>query len=247
MFSLRHLRKSFGGIVALDDVNLSIPDKAITAIVGPNGAGKTTLVNIMSGYLRPDGGSCLFGTRDVTHLPPYKIARLGVARSFQSLRLIQEVSVLDNMLLAGQGQCRDSLFRAISRIGVAAQEQANRIGAHEMLVSIGIDHRSGYLAADLSYGQQKILALGCCLASGGRALLLDEPVAGVDPATKSQIATLLQAIAASEKMVLLIEHDLDFVQQVANYIVVMDAGKVVDFGTSAQVFARSVVNEVYLG
>lgn len=238
--------KCFGGIRALREVDIQFPPSGIVAIIGPNGAGKTTLLNVLTGFLRPDAGRCFLGEQDITDLPPHKIVCHGISRTFQSLRLIQQVSVLENVLLARPRQCGENLFSALFRFGVVAEEAKNREEALRFLRFAGLEEKSSELAGELSYGQQKLLALACCLATGAQILLLDEPVAGVHPEMVSNILGLLQQLRENGKLVVFIEHDIEAVREVADLVIVMDEGKVIAQGPPHEVLARPEIMEAYL-
>jgi branched-chain amino acid transport system ATP-binding protein len=241
------LCRSFDGVRALADVNLQFPSSGITAIIGPNGAGKTTLVNILTGFLRPDAGRCFLGDRETTRLPPHTIARLAVARTFQDLRLILQVSVLENALLARPKQRGESLLGALLRVGVATEEMRNHEDAMRLLKFVGLEDKTLEAAGELSYGQQKLLTLACCLATEARILFLDEPVAGVHPEMASRILDLLLQLRDQRKLIVFIEHDIAAVRQVADHIIVMDEGKIIAEGPPRDVLDRPEIMEVYLG
>jgi neutral amino acid transport system ATP-binding protein len=240
------LHKSFDGIQALIDVNIQFPASGIIAIIGPNGAGKTTLLNILTGFLRPDIGRCYLGHYEITRLPPYRFAQLGVARTFQDLRLIRHLSVLDNILLATQGQRGEHPLRALVRFGLAEAALQNTKNAIELLGLVELDKHSQELAANLSYGQQKLLALACCLATKARIVLLDEPVAGVDPELTPRILNHLNMMRRDGKLVVFIEHDLAAVRQVATAVIVMDDGAIIAEGEPEDVLGRPEVMEAYI-
>lgn len=240
------LRKSFDGVQALADADLQLPPSGIIAIIGPNGAGKTTLLDVLTGFVRPDSGRCYFGECDITNLAPYKIARLGIARAFQDLRLITQVSTLDNVLTARQNQRGEKLIWALSRIGAAKEEARGREAAMELLRFVGLEGQAEVLAGELSYGQQKLLALSCCLATGAHILLLDEPVAGVHPEMISHILELLCRLGDEGKIIVFIEHDIAAVRRVADTVIVMDEGKVIAQGPPNEVLERPEIMEAYL-
>jgi ABC-type branched-subunit amino acid transport system ATPase component len=241
------LCKAFDGVHAVDDVTVEFPVSGITAVIGPNGAGKTTLLNILTGFLRPNSGRCLLGERETTCLPPHRIARLGVARTFQDLRLISQVSVLDNVMLARPNQRGERLIPALLRWGVVREEKANREEALRLLRFVGLETQAGELAGELSYGQQKLLTLACCLATEARVLLLDEPVAGVAPEMATQVLGLLRQLRDQGKLIVFIEHDMEAVRQVADLVIVMDDGKVIAQGPAHDVLERPEIMEAYLG
>jgi len=241
------LSKSFDGTHALQNVRLEFPSAGIVAIIGPNGAGKTTLLNVLTGFLRADGGRFFLGERELTRLPPHKISRLGIARTFQDLRLISQVPVLENVLLARPNQKGERLLPALLRYGVAREEARNHEEAMRWLWFVGLDEKAHEAAGELSYGQQKLLALACCLAAEGRILLLDEPVAGVHPEMISQILDNLRQLREQGRLVVFIEHDIAAVRQVADTVVVMDEGRVIAQGKPNEVLEKPEIIEAYVG
>lgn len=246
-FLCQHLSKSFGGVHALVDLCLELPVKGITALIGPNGAGKTTLLNILTGLLRPNSGNCYLGKQEITQSPPHQIARMGVARTFQDLRLIMQISVLDNVLVACPNQRGERLLPAMLRLGVGKEEAQNREKAMDLLRFIGLETQKNELAGGLSYGQQKLLTLACCLATQANILLLDEPVTGVAPQMVVKILELLRSLSYQGKAIVFIEHDIDAVRQIADQVIVMDDGKIVAQGPSAEVLEKPEIMEAYLG
>jgi neutral amino acid transport system ATP-binding protein len=241
------LSKSFDGTQALQDVRLEFPATGIVAIIGPNGAGKTTLLNVLTGFLRADAGRFFLGERQLTGLAPHRIARLGIARTFQDLRLISQVAVLENVLLARPNQKGERLLPALLRFGVAQEEAKNRDQAMRWLRFVGLEQKANEAAGELSYGQQKLLTLACCLASEGRILLLDEPVAGVHPDMVSQILDLLRRLRDQGRLVVFIEHDIAAVRQVADLVIVMDEGRIIAQGRPNDVLERPEIMEAYVG
>ncbi|MCI0591465.1 MAG: ABC transporter ATP-binding protein [Gammaproteobacteria bacterium] len=246
MLRCEGLAKSFDGVHALVEVHLQFPDSGIVAIIGPNGAGKTTLLHVLTGFLRADAGRCFFGKQEIAHLAPHRIARLGVARTFQDLRLILQVPVLENVLLARPAQRGERLWHALLRFGVAEEEKRNREEALRLLRFVGLEAKASDLAGELSYGQQKLLTLACCLATEAKVLLLDEPVAGVHPEMATHILELLCQLSTTGKLVIFIEHDLIAVRQIADRIIVMDEGKVIAQGPPREVLERPEIMEAYL-
>jgi ABC-type branched-subunit amino acid transport system ATPase component len=241
------LTKTFDGVCALVGVSLGFLESGVTAIIGPNGAGKTTLINVLTGFIRPDSGRVLFGERDITRLAPHKIARLGVARTFQDLRLILQVPAIDNVLLARPNQRGEKLFFALTRIGVKKEEAQNREEAARLLRFVGLEQKAGELAGELSYGEQKLLTLACCLATEAKVLLLDEPVAGVHPEMASRILDLLRQLRDDGRLVIFIEHDIGAVRQIAEHVIVMDHGKIIAQGIPSEALERAEIMEAYLG
>ncbi len=246
MLCCERLCKSFDGVKALCSLTLDLPESGIAAIIGPNGAGKTTLINVISGFLRPDGGKCILGGREITRATPHKINALGVARTFQDLRLVRLISVLENVMLASPNQSGERLWRALSRLGVGQEERRNRAEAERLLDFVGLAEKAKEPAGDLSYGQQKLLSLACCLATDARILLLDEPVAGVHPGMAERILGLLEQLRGMGKLIVFIEHDIGSVRKVADVVYVMDDGKLIAEGPPDEVLERPEIMEAFV-
>jgi ABC-type branched-subunit amino acid transport system ATPase component len=241
-----NVSKSFDGTHALAGVNVEFPSSGIIAIVGPNGAGKTTLLNVLTGFLRLESGRCSLGERELTGLAPHRIARLGIARTFQDLRLISQVTVLENVLLARPNQRGERLLPALVCFGVCQEEACNREAALKLLDIVGLTDKAGELAGELSYGQQKLLTLACCLATEATIFLLDEPVAGVYPEMIQTILGLLSRLRDQGKLIVFIEHDLAAVRQIADQIIVMDEGRIIAQGKPTEVLERQEIIEAYV-
>lgn len=245
-FRCNGLSKSFDGVHALVGLDLQLPSSGITSIIGPNGAGKTTLINVLTGLLRPEAGECFLGQHEITRLAPHRIARLGVTRTFQDLRLILQASVLDNVMLGSSNQRGETLFGALFRIGVAKEEEHHREESMRHLQFVALVEKANDLAGDLSFGQQKLLTLACCLATEAQILLLDEPVAGVHPQMATKILDLLRRLRDNGKLIVFIEHDISAVREVADHVIVMDHGKVMAQGPPKEVLERPEILEAYL-
>ncbi len=240
------LSKSFDGVKALDSLTLDLPASEIAAIIGPNGAGKTTLINVISGFLRPDGGKCLLGEREITRAAPHKINALGVARTFQDLRLVRLISVLENVMLARPNQPGERLWRALTQLGVKRDERRNRAEAERLLDFVGLTQKAKEPAGELSYGQQKLLSLACCLATEASILLLDEPIAGMHPEMAERILGLLAQLRDAGKLIVFIEHDMGSVRKVADMVYVMDDGRLIAQGPPDEVLDRPEIMEAFV-
>jgi ABC-type branched-subunit amino acid transport system ATPase component len=241
------LRKTFDGISALDDFSCTVGKCEIVGLIGPNGAGKTTLFNVATGFLRPDRGRIVFNGHRLLGLPPYRISRAGVARTFQNLRLIRQISVLANVLLAFPDQPGERLGNVFFRWRASrASETANRRLAMSLLGDAGLSEKADDPAEALSYGQQKLLSLVCCLATGAELLLLDEPVAGIAPAMIEKILPIIRDLPKQGKSVVIIEHNLEALTQVCNRVIFMDAGRKISEGTPEQVRNDPRVMEAYI-
>jgi ABC-type branched-subunit amino acid transport system ATPase component len=246
MLSLAGVSAGYGSFRALFDVSLEVLQGEAVGVIGPNGAGKTTLFNVISGVLAPSAGAVrLFGAPSA-QLRPHRIAALGVARSFQHVRLLGRRSVLDNVALGAHLTGRAGLLRSMLRLDRAEESallehaciQARRLG-----LGVLLDRRAG----DLPLGQQRVVEIARALCVRPRLLLLDEPAAGLRLSEKQRLATLLRQLRAEGMGVLLVEHDMDFVMDLADRVVVMDFGQKIAEGSPQQVQSHPAVMEAYLG
>jgi len=247
ILNITNINKHFDGTVALDNFSLKVPRNSITGIIGPNGAGKTTLFNVITGFLPPDSGDIIFNGKNLIRQPACRIVQLGVSRTFQQLRLITRMTVLDNILLAFQNQAGEHLRNIFLFPGkTRKQEMQHKEKAEELLTFMGIEGKADDLVEDLSYGQQKMVSLACCLASGADVLLLDEPVAGINPETINNILAVIKKLPEKEKSVLLIEHNIEAVMQVCDRVVFMDQGEKIAEGAPESVRNNPAVIKAYL-
>lgn len=237
-----HLAKRFGGIVATDDLLLTVTKGELHAVIGPNGAGKTTLIDQLSGRLIPDSGRIQFAGHDITVLPPYRRSALGLARSFQITSLFLDLSVLDNVALAVQAHAGHS-FRFWRDVRGEAEL---REPARAALARVGLAARAEQPAAALSHGEHRQLELAMALAGNPRMLLLDEPMAGLGPEESVRMVEMLQALK-QEYTILLVEHDMEAVFALADRITVLVYGRVIASGSPDTIRADEAVREAYLG
>jgi len=226
LFEAHHLHKRFADQVVLEDITLSFEENQISGIMGPNGAGKTTCFNVLTGRYRPDRGKVTFDGRDITGLPPRKIARQGIARSFQMMNLFDEYTALENVVLA-LPEVRAKGFKVMHDLSKDSGAQDR--GA-TVLVRIGLAGREHALASDLSYGQRRALEIGIALAAEPRMLFLDEPTSGLGTDATAILADLIQEIRKTVSIVI-IEHDMGFLFQLADKIAVIHWGQVIAEGT----------------
>jgi len=240
----RNLRKEFGGLVAVADVSVQIRTHTLHSIIGPNGAGKTTLFNLLSGTLPPTSGQVLFKGQDITHVPPYRMAHLGLGRSFQITNIFPNLTVLENIRLAAQAVGSDN-FRLFhhSNSFQGYQEQALQV-----IAQVGLRGREMTLASALPHGDKRKLELGIMLASDPEILLLDEPTAGM---SSEQVPALLEIIhnimASGNRTIVLVEHRMDMVMSISEVITVMHQGAVLAEGTPQEIAANATVQKAYLG
>jgi branched-chain amino acid transport system ATP-binding protein len=234
------LRKAFGGIRAVDGCSFAVEDGSITALIGPNGAGKTTVFNLISGLHRPDAGRILLDGEPIERLPPHRITRRGISRTFQISRHLAELTVLENLVVqAPTGGLADLLKQSI------LQEERER--AMELLRFVGIAELAGEPAARLSYGQKKLMDLAAGLMARPRLFLLDEPAGGINPALLEVIVDRVQRLRADGVTFLIVEHNMDVVMSVSDAVIVMAYGKVLATGAPAAIQSDAAVLEAYLG
>jgi branched-chain amino acid transport system ATP-binding protein len=239
--------RQFGGLIAVNVAHLEIQRNSITALIGPNGAGKTTLFNLLTGFDRPEAGAWTFEKRVISGLPPHRVARAGMVRTFQLTKALAKLTVLDNMRLGAGGQRGESLWAAM--VAPLWRQQEDAITARAMvllerfnLLRVAHDH-----AGTLSGGQRKLLEMARALMTSPRLVMLDEPMAGVNPALAQSLLDHVRALRDEGMTVVFVEHDMDVVRHIADWAIVMAAGSVVAEGPPAAVMADERVIDAYLG
>lgn len=238
----KSLTKRFGGLVAVNQVNLTIEENRLTSIIGPNGAGKTTFFNLLSGLMKPDEGKIFFGSLNITGYPSHRVAKQGMARSFQLLSLFNELTLFENIRMAVQAEKGHGL-KMLSSIG-ALRDVNDR--AFEIVQAIGLEGKENITAKNLSYGDRRILDIGISLASNPKLLLLDEPTSGLASRETGKMAKFIQGLARDLTLVL-IEHDMSIVLSISDHIAVLHQGRVIAEGTPAEIQQNEEVQEAYLG
>ncbi len=244
IFQTINLRKAFGALVAVDDVNMQVRANSLHAIIGPNGAGKTTFFNLLSGNLEPTGGKILYKGRDITNQPVHRAIHSGIGRSFQITNIFPNLTVLENIRLAAQAMGGDNFKFWQSASAFKKYEER----AWQVIEKVGLKERAYQFALALPHGDQRKLELGMILAPDPEVLLLDEPTAGMASEQVPELIELIQEIQrAGDKTVLLVEHNMNVVMSVSDAITVMHQGRVLAEGTPAEIAANSEVQTAYLG
>src|SRR4051795_2925753 len=239
--------RACGGLTAVSVDHLEIQRGGITGLIGPNGAGKTTLFNLLTGFDQPDTGTWSFNGQSLGKMAPHEVARLGVVRTFQLTKALSRLTVLQNMLLGAQGQRGEGFFRALVPGMWRAQEEANTERAMDLLSRFKLDAKKDDFAGTLSGGQRKLLEMARALMSDPKVVMLDEPMAGVNPALTQSLLGHVKDLREEGMTVIFVEHDMDVVRDISDWVVVMAAGKVIAEGPPESISQNRAVVDAYLG
>src|SRR5512147_1336346 len=248
IMAIEKVSKAFGGIHAVEDCSFNVPTGLITGLIGPNGAGKTTVFNLITGFLRADGGSIRYKGEELLGLHPHEVEARGVVRTFQHLRLWGKMTVLENVLLGCRTPLGENALTLFLRPGAVREEERQaRERAREVLAFFGLGDRAHELAEDLAYPEQKLLSMARILATDAEVLLLDEPTSGLDTDSLARVVPMVRRLVEHGKTVLLIEHNMELISELSDEVVFLHQGRVLAAGSPAEITRDPALTEIYFG
>ena len=248
LISVKNLKKSFGGITAVDIKELSFIEGELTSVIGPNGAGKTTFFDLISGFQNADSGDIFLKEKNISNSQPYKIARMGMVRTFQLTKVFDRMTVMENLLFSGSNVNNDSFLRSIFKLNSQkVYEKSLKDKANEIMNDLNIGHMADSYARELSGGQKKLLELARAIINDPEILLLDEPLAGVNPKLAEDILSLIKKLSEDGITIIMVEHNIEAVMKISERIVVLAEGSLIADGSPNEIRTNNNVIEAYLG